>query len=86
MLQTQNKDFVYEGEGVTSDGTIGPNTKHPATGEPIGDAWVQLATLVRFNIHRGMSAEEAFEAAVSEGGEKEGEDASQEGEVAEDGQ
>lgn len=86
MLQTQNKDFVYEGEDVTTDGTIGPNTKHPATGEPLGNAWVSLATLVRFNMHRGMSAEEAFQAAVSEGGEKEGGDASQEGEESKDGQ
>lgn len=67
MLQSQNKDFVYEGDDVTTDGTIGPNTKHPATGEALGDSWVSLATLVRFNMHRGMNAQEAFDAAVSDG-------------------
>jgi hypothetical protein len=71
MLQTQNQNFEYQGEEVSADGQVGANTKHPKTGEPLGDSWVALSALIRLNIHRGMSAQEAFEAAVEAGGEEE---------------
>jgi hypothetical protein len=65
MLQSQNRDFVYDGEDMSPDGQVGPNTVNPYTGKPLGDGYTAINERIKelFQKER-MTYEEAFNTAV----------------------